>query len=270
MRATERIGQVLRLFTQRAPEWNTAEVARAIGVANSSAHELLNGLAETGLLHKLAPGRFRLGPMVNALAQVLSNTDPVIEAARPVVADVATRYGETSHAVELLGTRLLSLTSQEGASTVRIARELVSADVPIHAVAPGKLLLAQLPVSELLPRLQSLELTAITAATVVQRSRLREELTRLREEGYGDEVGQFDPDMASTAASIRNHTGATVAAFALFVPAGRFSTQPRAYRSVTLEAAARVSVRLGWNAPAGGTVRFAPSPGATALPETAR
>ena len=263
MRATERIGQVLALFTQRMPEWNTAEVARSIGVANSSAHELLNGLAETGLLRKLAPGRFRLGPMVNALAQVLSNTDPVIEAARPVVTDIAVRYGETCSAVELLGTRLLSLTSQEGVSTVRVARELVSADVPIHAVAPGKLLLAQLPVSELLPLLQGLELRPITPATVVQRSRLREELTGLRDEGYCDEVGQFDPDMASTAASIRNHTGATVAAFALFVPAGRFSTGPRAYRGVTLEAAARVSARLGWNTPAGGATRFA-----AALPGT--
>ena len=270
MRATERIGQLLTLFTQRTPERGTSEVARSIGVANSSAHELLNGLAETGLLHKLGPGRFRLGPMVNALAQVLSNTDPVIEAARPVVSDMAVRYGETSHAVELLGTRLLSLTSQEGASTVRIARELVAADVPIHAVAPGKLLLAQLPVSELLPLLQSLELRPITPATVVQRSQLREELTRLRDEGYCDEVGQFDPDMASTAASIRNHTGATVAAFALFVPAGRFSAQPRAYRGVTLEAAARVSARLGWKASAGGAVRFAASSDAMTLRETSR
>ncbi len=259
MRATDRIGQVLTLFTQRTPERGTSEVAESIGVANSSAHELLNGLADTGLLHKLGPGRFRLGPMVNALAQVLSNTDPVIEAARPVVSDIAMRYGETSHAVELLGTRLLSLTSHEGASTVRIARELVSADIPSYAVAPGKLLLAQLPVSELLTRLQSLELKAITPATVVQRSRLREELTRLRDEGYCQEVGQFDPDMASTAAPIRNHTGATVAVFALFVPVGRFSTQPRAFRSVTLEAAARVSARLGWKMPIGGTIRFTSS-----------
>ncbi|WP_425530045.1 helix-turn-helix domain-containing protein, partial [Stenotrophomonas maltophilia] len=75
MKSTERTAEVLRLFTRTSPELGTSEVARMLGVATSSAHELLNGLADAGLLRKQAPGRFRLGPMITALNQVMASTD---------------------------------------------------------------------------------------------------------------------------------------------------------------------------------------------------
>lgn len=249
MKASERIGQVLALFTLTAPERGTAEVASLLGIANSSAHQLLNGLAETGLLRKQAPGRFRLGPMVNALAQVLANTDRLIEAARPVVAKTAADYGETCHVVELAGGRLTALSGQAGHRPVGVARDWISSETPLHAVAAGKLLLAHLATADLLRLLETMPLAGFTPTTVTARSHLRDQLAEIRATGYCAAAGEWHADLATCAAPVRSHAGTCIAAFSIAVPVSRFETQPRAYRTMTLEAADRVSARLGWRDP---------------------
>ncbi|RVT81648.1 IclR family transcriptional regulator [Rhodobacteraceae bacterium CCMM004] len=246
MKAAERIGQVLGLFTVTAPERGTGEIAALLGLANSSAHELLNGLAQTGLLQKQAPGRFRLGPMVAALAQVLANTDGLVEAARPIIARTAEDHGETVHVVELAGAGLAALSSQPSTRPVGVSRDVISSETPLHAVAAGKLLLAHLPTAELLRVLDSLELTAFTDETVTARSTLRNRLTEIREAGFAEAVGEWHPDLATCAAPIRSHAGVCIAALSMSVPLSRYMLQPRAYRAIAVQAADRISARLGW------------------------
>ena len=246
MKAAERIGQVLALFTMTAPERGTAEIAARLGIANSSAHELLNGLAQTGLLQKQAPGRFRLGPMVAALAQVLANTDGLIEAARPVIARTAESHGETVHVVQMAGMGLSVLSSQSGTRPVGVSRSVMSSETPLHAVAAGKLLLAHLATADLLRLLDVLDLTAFSDATVTARSALRNQLADIRDSGFAEAIGEWHPDLATCAAPIRSHAGVCIAAFSMAVPLSRYMLQPRAFRTITVQAADRISARLGW------------------------
>ncbi|WP_421849610.1 IclR family transcriptional regulator [Oricola sp.] len=246
MKAATRIGQVLSLFTVTAPERGTGEISALLGIAHSSAHELLNGLAETGLLQKQAPGRFRLGPMVAALGQVLANTDGLIEAARPIVARTAMDHGETVHVAELAGRQLAPISGQTGNRPVGVGRDVISSETPLHAVGAGKLLLAQLPTAELLRMLETLDLTGFTDNTITARSLLRDELSIIRERGFADAVGEWHRDLATCAAPIRSHAGVCVAAFSLAVPLSRYTLQPRAYRTIVVQAADRISARLGW------------------------
>ena len=246
MKSAARIGQVLSLFTVTAAERGTGEIAALLGIAHSSAHELLNGLAETGLLQKQAPGRFRLGPMVAVLAQVLANTDGLIEAARPIVARTAEDHGETVHVVALAGRHLAALSAQTGNRPVGVARDVMSSETPLHAVAAGKLLLAQLPTAELLRLLDTLELVSFTDATITARSLLRDELSAIRDRGFAEAVGEWHRDLATCAAPVRSHAGVCIAALSLAVPVSRYALQPRAYRAIVAQAADRISARLGW------------------------
>ena len=248
MKATERIGQTLAFFTAAAPERGTAEIAGLLGVANSSAHQILNGLAAVGLLRKQAPGRFRLGPMVSALGQVLESTDTVIEAARPILARTAADYGETVHVTELVGDKLTALSCREGHQLVSVSKGLYDGEAPLHAVAPGKLLLAQQSAADRDRSLSTLPRVAFTDRTVVQQAVLGDELREIAAAGYCEAVAEWHPDLATCAASIRSQSGRCVAAFALAVPLTRFQAQPRAYRHIVVEAADAVSARLGWAA----------------------
>ncbi len=53
MRTLRKAGRVLRLFTAETPEWTLSEVARAEGISTSGAHDLLDGLVQTGLLSRV-------------------------------------------------------------------------------------------------------------------------------------------------------------------------------------------------------------------------
>lgn len=247
MKATERISDVLALFTATAPEQTTGGVAQSCGIANSTAHDLLNGLADVGLLKRQAPGRFRLGPRVAQLAETLHSADTLIEAARPVVVKTSENYGETCHLVVQSDARLISMTSSEGRGLVRVARTAIGAGTPIYAVAAGKVLMAAMPFAELNRMLPGLEQKAYTPATVLQKSILRDQIADIRAAGYAEEEGEFDVHMASNAAPVRNHSGTVVGALTLLVPVSRFSEERRAYRNICIEAAKQISVRLGWS-----------------------
>lgn len=246
MKTTDRVVEVLCLFTAIRPERSTAEVAESLGMAHSSAHELLNGLARTGLVRKRAPGRFRLGPMINSLAEVLASTDLVLEASRESVVEMAETYGETVHVIELMGARLLSLTGQEGGSQVHVASAIVSANLPVHLVAPGRLLLSHLPVQQLERTVKEFCDAAGPDGRTGQSRQLLAELAVIRADNYACEAGGYLPDLATVAAPILNHANMCIAAFALFIPNGRYSNEPRAFRNITIEAAKKISLRLGW------------------------
>src|SRR2546430_99293 len=65
---------------------------------------------------------------------------------------------------------------------------------PLHATSTGKAFLAGLPWSEVASLLPA-ELTRYTDATIVDRDRLRAELGRVRERGYGLSVGEMEPNL---------------------------------------------------------------------------
>lgn len=249
MKATERIGNALALFTATTPERTTSDVARLLGVVNSTAHDLLNGLADSGLLSRKAPGRFRLGPRIAQLAETLHSSDTLIEASRMAVINTAENYGETCHVFKLAGDRMISMTSSEGRGVVLVAKNAMEHGTPLHATAPGKMLMSALPLAELNRLLSRSELSSLTANTVRQKSILRDQITQIREDGYAEEAGEFDSHMASVAAPVKNHSDTIVGVLALLIPASRFAEQRRAYRNICVETARSVSTRLGWNDP---------------------
>lgn len=246
MKATDRISQALALFTPTSPERLTADVGRLLGVANSTAHDLLNGLADAGLLTRVAPGRFRLGPKVAQMAATLQSSDTLIEASRGVLVELAHNYGETCHVFVLSDQQLVSMTSTEGIAVVRAARGAVGQETPVYTVAPGKLLMSALPLAELSRLIGNTELLPRSPATITQKSLLRDQVASIRSAEYADEIGEYDQDLATTAAPIRNHSGSVVAALSLLVPASRFERQRRAYRNICIEAARKISTRMGW------------------------
>jgi DNA-binding IclR family transcriptional regulator len=144
---------------------------------------------------------------------------------------------------------MISMTSSEGHASVRVARDAITQDVPLHATAPGKLLMSSLPLAELNRMLSGITLATPTSGTVTQKSFLRDQIARIREDDYAEVVGELDPHLASVAAPVRNHSGIIVGAFSYLIPASRFLDQRRAYRNICTEAARKISSRLGWQEP---------------------
>ena len=91
------------------------------------------------------------------------------------------------------------------------------------------------------------KLATYTPRTITKRARLREELDRVRAQGYALAVDELEVGLTAVAAPIRNAHGDVVASMSVSGPSFRLPTD-RVHEVVALisEAAVEVSHRLGW------------------------
>jgi DNA-binding IclR family transcriptional regulator len=88
MSGSERAIGVLKLFTLEKPEWTAEEVAASLQVSTASAYRYVAVLSEAGLLTSIANGRYTLGPAIIQYDRQIQLTDPLLQVAKPVMADI--------------------------------------------------------------------------------------------------------------------------------------------------------------------------------------
>lgn len=242
MKTLRKVGELLRAFTAGKPEHSVTDLAHAINNSVSGTHDLVSGLARIGLLRKVARGRYRLGPLVATLNRALEDSSTLIEAARPVLAGLWRDYGETLHLTLQDHGRLLVLDSLEGTQALRVSREALGPWVALHDSPPGLLHLAQFSSAQLD---DYLDRHARPGSLLDQRDRFRERLAQIGGDGFMAAPPANEPDVICVSAMIRDHIDRPVAVLVLSVPRSRHEIQPRAFRNITLEAAHKISGRLG-------------------------
>jgi DNA-binding IclR family transcriptional regulator len=101
VRGVRRASDVLDLFSVERPYWGPTEVAAEVGVAKSSAYELLRELARAGLVERMACGKYRLGWRLAGLARTMLQTTGHSTTVVPAAHELARQLGETVHLAAL-------------------------------------------------------------------------------------------------------------------------------------------------------------------------
>lgn len=128
-----KVGEVLDLFTVEQPRWGATAVAGELGIAKSSAHELLKSMAAIGLLQRDGSGRYGLGWRPLELARMRMEAG---RAAVPVARELAQHFGETVHVAARDRGRLVYLVSEKPDGGVGAP----AGDVPLSATPIGQAL----------------------------------------------------------------------------------------------------------------------------------
>lgn len=246
MKTVMRLGQVLDLLSMSRPQIAVKDIVQEVGLSSSSAHELAHAMAKAGLLHKVGPGKFRLGDKVQRLSQIFEHTAPLLEAAYPVIANTSRLYGETTHIVTLRDERLRVLLQREGTHAVRVCPDAIDLGDFMHTAAAGKVLLAALPEAQREVSINSLDYRRRTDFSVGNADALREQLLALADGQVAVANREYSIDFVTVAAPIRNHAGAVIAAFNMAIPTSRFDVQMRAMKTIVKEAANSISGELGY------------------------
>jgi len=97
--------------------------------------------------------------------------------------------------------------------------------LPAHAVSMGRVLLSGLDDAALQGYLETARLKRLTAATVVNSDRLREQILQAREQGYAWVDGELDDSIAGLAVPVRDQDGAFVAAVNVSLLAGTYEEE---------------------------------------------
>ncbi|VDC22643.1 IclR family transcriptional regulator [Pseudogemmobacter humi] len=245
MKTIRKLGDVLRCFTAEEPEHSVTALSRLTQNSVSGTHDLVDGMAAIGLLHKIQRGRYRLGPLVATLYHTLEDSSVLLGAARPVMARLLADHGETLHLTMHDHGRLLLVEAMDGSRPLNVSPTVIGPHLMLHEAPPGRLHLASFSPA----RLQAwLDQHSRPGGAVISRERLVADLQRIARDGFDSGPVGEDADLMCLAARVLDHAGRAVAVLSMTVPEGRHARQPRAFRSVTIEAAQQISVRLGYRA----------------------
>jgi DNA-binding IclR family transcriptional regulator len=235
--------RVLDLFTRETPEWGVTEAALALQVPRSSAHDLLDTLAQTGLLRRVEGNRYRLGLKLLTLSNAALDSLAVRVQARGVMECLARKLGATVHLATLDGTDVVYLDKVTADGGPRIALSGVGRRLPLHCTAVGKALLAHQSAGTIGQVLDRLPLEPVTERTISSADALRFELAGARRDGVARDREGSVLGVCCHAAPI-TEAGRVTAAISLSVPVALESRLAERYDEIVRAAAVKISHRL--------------------------
>jgi IclR family pca regulon transcriptional regulator len=172
---------------------------------------------------------------------------PVRDRAAPLLHELAQTTG--------LNVYLAVLSRGEAVTVDRVmakrrpeARADVGVANPAYASAMGKALLAHLPPAQLESYLAAVRPEPVTERTITSVDALREELARVREQGYALSEGEHRPGVRSVAAPIFAYTGEALAAVCASHHTPPPEPPPAALLRDVVDVAERISHTLGYGA----------------------
>jgi DNA-binding IclR family transcriptional regulator len=217
--AAEQTLAVLRYLSRQAGPVPAAAVAREAGLPRSTAYHLLNVLVENGfVVHLPEERRYGLGVAAFELGSAYARQAPLARLARPVLARLVDRVGESAHLAVLHGREVLYVVEDRAAGRPPLVTD-VGVRLPAHLTASGRAMLADLPapqVRALFPdRSAFVDRTGVGPAGLPD---LRRVLAEVRRRGHAVEDGEVTAGLSSVAAAVHDHTGHPVAGVAVTYP----------------------------------------------------
>ena len=235
--------RLLELFDADHTEWTLGALARRLGQPTSTVHEQLATLTATGLLARAGRGRYRLGWRLLKLSSALYLSLPWYAPAHAAMERVA----RGTHLLAFLcvleggsdGVRLLCIArSVQGRDGPPVAGEL-DFELPLHATASGKLLLA------LAERSLPPGLTALTPRTLTDPAAWAGEAARIRAADFAQTRDEWMTGTSGLAVPLRGEGGQVLAALGVSLPTPRLRGREGLLR-VLGDAAAEVGWTLGY------------------------
>jgi IclR family pca regulon transcriptional regulator len=244
VQSLERGLAVIRAFDRTHPELTLSEVATATGVTRAAARRFLLTLVDLGYVR--SDGRFfSLSPRVLELGYAYLSSLSLPEVAEPHLEDLVAEVNESS-SVSVLDDGDVVYVARVPTSRIMAVSISVGTRFPAYATSMGRVLLAGLPDEELDKYLGAVDLARLTPRTVGTVSALRNELTRVRAQGWAIVDQELEEGLRAVAAPIRDRTGRTVAAINISAHASRTPVESvrRNLLPPLLAAAARIEADL--------------------------
>lgn len=219
----DKLNAILALFTEAKPEWPPAAAARELKLPRSTAYRILARMADAGLLdHDQETGRYRLGIRLAALGALAQRSSTLQRTATPVLRALCQETQETVSLLVRSGPHMINVHIEVCTNAMISVSAQLAERLPIHASAAGRVVLAFLP-DDARAEVLATPMQAFTSATVTDTSTLMRQLEQIRSAGYMVSKGEWQEDVYSVAAPVRNYAGAVIAAVTVAGPRVRMT-----------------------------------------------
>ncbi len=233
-------------FLAREPEGKTiSEVVEAINIPTNSVFRILRTLTARGYVlqqHK----RYEVSSRLFALGAQAIAEETLFEKTYPVMRELRDTQKETVLLGKISEGTGVILEQIPGLFPVKVVVE-VGLRFPLHSSAPGKAILAFLPIEEQKALLKDYEYIVKTPTTIRNEKQMMDELRKIREAGISYDREESDAGVRCVCCPVLNSHGYPLVAIWITGPSSRMS--PETCDSIGFylkEAAMGVSQSLGY------------------------
>jgi len=188
-----------------------SDISRQFNIPKSSAYAILQTLKSRGYVEKDAEDRYSLSFRLFSLGATLVDNLDVRTEVHSLLEELTRKAGITGHIAIRDGGHVVYIDKVEVMDAVRVTT-WVGKRMPLHSTSIGKAILAFLPEKDLDRILSEYPLKRFTPKTITNPELLKEQLAKIRAQGFASCNEENEIDVRSVAAPIFNGTQRVVAA----------------------------------------------------------
>lgn len=211
IQSIERAAAVMRLLARSHGRLGVGEISAALSLPKGTTHGILSTLRAVGFIEQdSATSHYALGTGLAQLGNRQFDANEIRAGAMNFADTLAARSGEAVRIGAVTDGNVLTVVHHVFRPDNRAQTLEVGRDLPLHATALGKVVLAyDVDLAEVVRRG---ELTSYTRRTITAPEALERTLQMVRSRGWAAELSESTPDAAAIAAPIRSHGGLVVGA----------------------------------------------------------
>ena len=246
-RAAGRVVDILELLATTRDGFALKDLSRRLSTPKSSLLPLLRTLTARGYLEHVRAGEYQLGTRALDLGRGSATHREVPELARPALAALMRRTGETVFLARLSsdGAAVVYVDKVESEQLIRYSSG-VGDRRPLHATSSGRAILAFLDAERREELLRSLRLERYTDQTVSTLTELRSALAQIRRTGVSVNVGEVEAGASGISAPVFDRHGDVIAACTVGGPTERVRPRLRQLTAEVKSTARAISGALGY------------------------
>lgn len=196
-------------------ELSLADMVSMTDYGKSSIFRMLNTLEKHKMVTKTENNRYRLGYRLATIGSIVTSRMEITGIAHPYLVDLSARTKETTHLAVLVNdTKVQFIDKVRGDSSIWMESS-VGMTRKAHLTGTGKAQLAFCDEAQIESYIKNTEFSQMTRYTIKDEKELREELDRIRQQGYACDKEESEEGLVCFAAPVVNFKGKVVAAVSI-------------------------------------------------------
>lgn len=240
--------RILQQFSNSKTVVYVTELAQELGVSKSTISRLVRTLENEGFLQKdFETQGYLLGKKLLTIAGIYVNTNEIYREVGPVLNELVQNTNESAQISSLDDNMDVFYIHKINGPYFSNVNTQIGMHNPIHATSSGKVLLAYAE-SEVIEEVINRPHEAYTEHTITNPIQFREELKKVRRQGYSVSIGEINSDNYSIAFPVRSFEGKVVCAISIVGPLSRLNNDRlKEHIRHIKQAAQEASERLGYD-----------------------
>ncbi len=210
--SVKRCFDIIDLLADTDRGLTVSEIHRELRLPLSSAAAILYTLQSLACVQKNEEsGRYFLGTKIFSFSNRFAGPNEIVRRCHSLLEQLSSETRLTAHIAVMHQGESMYIDRVAGPGLMQIS-SYIGMRWPLHVSGVGKVLLAFLPMEQLLERLKVLPLNQFTPYTVTGKQALRKQIEEFRRLGYGWELNEGEPGVGCVAAPIFGSDNQVVAA----------------------------------------------------------